>query len=196
MVLNNIMSDKSYMKEYLSFELFDFIVVPSPAYAYSNIKVNNKDWGLYLAVEVIAEDFIERQFGSVDGNLYKPESMDMGGGNKDGNGGPPDGKAFKGGGMPFGPGNDEAGNRIITGYKHREIKIESKRRLMVESRRLIRLWLRSAGTFLIIRTNKTMSQISAETKAICRILEDLEVEGHVAVQILNIRMILRQAIAQ
>lgn len=106
MVLNNIMSDKSYMKEYLSFELFDFIGVPSPAYAYSNIKVNNKDWGLYLAVEVIAEDFIERQFGSVDGNLYKPESMDMGGGNKDGNGGPPDGKAFKGGGMPFGPGND------------------------------------------------------------------------------------------
>jgi spore coat protein CotH len=117
MVLNNIMSDKSYMKEYLSFELFDFIGVPSPAYAYSNIKVNNKDWGLYLAVEVIAEDFIERQFGSVDGNLYKPESMDMGGGNKDGNGGPPDGKAFKGGGMPFGPGNDRGGGQNNNGIQ-------------------------------------------------------------------------------
>ncbi len=126
MVLNNIMSDKSYMKEYLSFELFDFIGVASPAYAYSNIKVNNKDWGLYLAVEVIAEDFIERQFGSVDGNLYKPESMDMGGGNKDGNGGPPDGKAFKGGDMPFGPGNDRGRGQNNNGIQTQSNKDRTK----------------------------------------------------------------------
>jgi len=78
-VLNNIMSDKTYMKEYLSYKLFDFMGVPSSACAYSNIRINGKDWGLYLAVEVIDESYIERHFGSVNGNLYKPEAMEIGG---------------------------------------------------------------------------------------------------------------------
>jgi len=77
-VLNNIMSDKTYMKEYLSYKLFDFMGVPSSACAYSNIRINGKDWGLYLAVEVIDESYIERHFGSVNGNLYKPEAMEIG----------------------------------------------------------------------------------------------------------------------
>jgi len=34
---------------------------------------------LYLAVEVIDESYIERHFGSVNGNLYKPEAMEIGG---------------------------------------------------------------------------------------------------------------------
>lgn len=109
MVLNNVMSDKSYMKEYLSYELFEFIGVASPAYAYSNIKVNNKDWGLYLVVEVIDKEFIERRFNSTEGNLYKPETMDMGAGNGENKGGHQDGEGFKGGGMPFGAGGDRPG---------------------------------------------------------------------------------------
>jgi hypothetical protein len=77
--LNNMYSDKSYMKEYLSYELFDFMGVPTPAFAYANIILNGKNWGLYLAVETIDESFVERTFGSVEGNLYKPESMAMDG---------------------------------------------------------------------------------------------------------------------
>ncbi|WP_407652284.1 CotH kinase family protein [Acetivibrio straminisolvens] len=101
-VLNNIMSDKTYMKEYLSYELFDFMGVPSSACAYSNIKVNNEDWGLYLAVEVVDESFIKRHFGSVSGNLYKPEAMDIGGdwGGQQ-NGGPGRWGDFNGNAMPF-----------------------------------------------------------------------------------------------
>ncbi len=77
--LNNIYADKTYMKEYLSYDLFDFMEVPTPAYAFTNIKLNGNNWGLYLAVENIEESFIERKFGTTEGNLYKPESMDMGG---------------------------------------------------------------------------------------------------------------------
>lgn len=79
-VLNNIMFDKTYMKEYLSYEMFDFLEVATPEYSYSNIKVNNEDWGLYLAIEVVDERLIEKELGSIGGNLYKPESMGVGGG--------------------------------------------------------------------------------------------------------------------
>ncbi|MBU5437925.1 CotH kinase family protein [Tissierella sp. MSJ-40] len=89
LVLNNNISDATSMKEYLSYEMFEEMGVPTPGFSYTSIKVNGEVWGLYLAVEVMEESFIERYFGRVDGNLYKPEGMEMGakamgiGGNKD-----------------------------------------------------------------------------------------------------------------
>ncbi|MGK0468293.1 MAG: spore coat protein CotH [Clostridium sp.] len=82
--LNNVMSDTSYMKEALSYDLFEFMGVATPAYSYSNIKLNGKEWGLYAAVEIIDKSFVQRQFGTTEGNLYKPESMDMLGDNAGG----------------------------------------------------------------------------------------------------------------
>lgn len=77
--LNNVMSDATYMKEYLSYDLLEKMGVPTPAFAFTNIKVNGKEWGLYFAVEVIEEEFIERNYGSLYGNLYKPEGNEIGG---------------------------------------------------------------------------------------------------------------------
>lgn len=77
--LNNMFTDKTYMKEYLSYELFEYMDVACPATAYANISINNENWGLYLAVENIEESFIERQFNTIEGNLYKPETLGMGG---------------------------------------------------------------------------------------------------------------------
>ena len=82
--LNNIISDATYMKEYLSYDLLDRMGVPTPAFAFTNITLNGEEWGLYFAVEVIEEEFIERNYGSLAGNLYKPEGNEMGG-NKDNN---------------------------------------------------------------------------------------------------------------
>jgi spore coat protein CotH len=76
-VINNIQSDATYMKDYLSYDLMSYIGVASPLYAYTNVKVNGKDWGFYIAVESIEESFAERNFGSDYGKLYKPESMGM-----------------------------------------------------------------------------------------------------------------------
>lgn len=84
LVLNNTMSDATYMKEYLSYKLLDSLGVPTPACSYANITVNGDEWGLYLAVEPVEEEFIARNYGSTDGNLYKPESDSVAiGGNKD-----------------------------------------------------------------------------------------------------------------
>lgn len=88
LALNNNIYDTSNMKEYLSYDLFESLGIATPEYAYSNIKLNNSQWGLYLAVEVIDKNFLQKEFGTSEGNLYKPETMGMGGGNmKNGNNG-------------------------------------------------------------------------------------------------------------
>ena len=85
LVLNNNMSDTTSMKEYLSYKLLDSLGIPTPACSYAHITVNGEEWGLYLAVEPIEEEFIERNYGSIDGNLYKPESNNVAIGDKDNN---------------------------------------------------------------------------------------------------------------
>ncbi len=83
--LNNIIQDNTYMKDYLCYQMMRDSGVASPLCSYAYIKVNGKDWGLYLAVEAVEESFLTRNYGKNYGNLYKPDSMDMGGGR--GNGG-------------------------------------------------------------------------------------------------------------
>lgn len=83
--LNNIIQDNTYMKDYLSYQMMGYFGVDAPLCSYVYITVNGEDWGLYLAVEGVEESFLERNYGSDYGELYKPDSMSMGGGR--GNGG-------------------------------------------------------------------------------------------------------------
>jgi spore coat protein CotH len=78
LVLNNVMDDATYMKEYLSYKLFRDMGIATPAFSYADITVNGKPWGLYLMVEVIDASFVQRNYGTTSGNLYKPESVDVG----------------------------------------------------------------------------------------------------------------------
>ena len=84
--LNNIMSDATYMKEYITYDILSYLGVNSSLYSYASINRNGKYWGLYLAFEGIEESFLQRNYGSTSGNLYKPETM--GGGGKEGGQGP------------------------------------------------------------------------------------------------------------
>lgn len=83
LVLNNVMSDTSYMKEYLSYDLLNYAGVVTPLYNYASIKVNGEDWGFYLALEGMEESFAMRNYGASYGQLYKPETMGIGGGMND-----------------------------------------------------------------------------------------------------------------
>lgn len=78
--LNNIIQDNTYMKDYLTYQMMRKAGADAPLCSYVNITVNGEDWGLYLAVECVEEAFLERNYGKNYGNLYKPDSMDMGGG--------------------------------------------------------------------------------------------------------------------
>lgn len=114
--LNNIIQDNTYLKDYLTYRLMREFGVDAPLCSFSYITVNGEDWGLYLAVEGVEESFLQRNYGSNYGQLYKPDSMDMGGGR--GNGRDFDMDDFddansfdpentERGNMPFGPGNNE-----------------------------------------------------------------------------------------
>lgn len=98
-VLNNMQGDATYMKEYLSYDLFKTMGVTTPLYAYADISVNEKPWGFYLAIESEESSFAERNYGVDHGMLYKPEGQEMGGGAGGGAGMKPPGGAGGGPGM-------------------------------------------------------------------------------------------------
>ncbi|MFR1710479.1 MAG: CotH kinase family protein [Clostridium sp.] len=79
LALNNMMQDTTYMKEYLSYDLLNKMGISTPAFQYANITLNGEPWGLYLAIEVMEESYIERYYGSSKGNLYKPETTNLAG---------------------------------------------------------------------------------------------------------------------
>ena len=82
--LNNIIQDNTYMKDFLTYQMMQKFGADAPLCSYANITVNGEDWGLYLAVESIEEAFLERNYGSDYGELYKPDSTNMGGGRGNG----------------------------------------------------------------------------------------------------------------
>jgi spore coat protein CotH len=83
--LNNIIQDNTYMKDYLTYRMMGYFGVDAPLCSFVYLTVNGEDWGLYLAVEGVEDAFLERNYGGDHGELYKPDSMSMGGGR--GNGG-------------------------------------------------------------------------------------------------------------
>ena len=84
--LNNIIQDNTYMKDFLGYQLMAAAGAAAPLCSYVWITVNGEDWGLYLAVEGVEESFLLRNYGTDYGELYKPDSMEMGGGRGSGGG--------------------------------------------------------------------------------------------------------------
>ncbi len=78
--LNNAIQDNTYMKDYLCYTMLASQGAEAPLTSYVWVTVNGEDWGLYLAVEGIEEAFAQRIYGKDYGQLYKPDSMGMGGG--------------------------------------------------------------------------------------------------------------------
>ena len=75
--LNNLIYDATYMKDYLVYDMMEYIGADAPLASFAYITVNGEDWGLYLAVEGIEEAFLQRNYGSDYGELYKPDSMQL-----------------------------------------------------------------------------------------------------------------------
>lgn len=82
LTLNSNYSDNTLMKEYISYDMMREIGVECPLVSYAKITVNGEYWGLYLALEAYDHSFLERNYGTTDGNLYNVKSVEVGG--KDG----------------------------------------------------------------------------------------------------------------
>lgn len=78
-VINNMLGDNTYMKEYVSYDLMNEIGVDCPYFGFADIKVNGNAWGLYLAVEMYNDSYEQRVSGDTSGMLYNVKSMEMGG---------------------------------------------------------------------------------------------------------------------
>lgn len=82
--LNNLIQDSTMMKDYLTYTMMKAFGAAAPLCSFVYITVNGADWGLYLAIEGVEDSFLERNYGSNYGELYKPDSMSFGGGRGNG----------------------------------------------------------------------------------------------------------------
>lgn len=77
--LNNGIFDNSYMKDYLVYQMMNDFGVAAPLCSFAWVTVNGEPWGLYLAVEGVEDGFLRRNYGSAQGDLYKPDGLGWGG---------------------------------------------------------------------------------------------------------------------
>ena len=80
LVLNNNYADATNMKEALIYDMYQYLGTDASLYNYAKISVNGEYWGVYLALEAVEDSFLLRNYGAESGALYKPDSMNMGGG--------------------------------------------------------------------------------------------------------------------
>ena len=73
MSLDASFQDNSYLKNYLAYDMMEYMEVPSPLCSYAWVTVNGEEWGLFLAVEEPEDAFLRRNYGVNHGNLYKPD---------------------------------------------------------------------------------------------------------------------------
>lgn len=70
LVLNGMLGDATYMKEYTTFDMMKEMGVSTPYFGYAMITLNGKDWGLYFALEAYNDSYKQRISGDEGGNLY------------------------------------------------------------------------------------------------------------------------------
>ena len=74
--LHNMFADATYMKDYLSYDLFRRAGVNAPLASYILVRINGEPHGLYLAAEEIGKSYLQRVYHG-KGSLYKPEAEDI-----------------------------------------------------------------------------------------------------------------------
>lgn len=78
--LNNNYADATNMKETLIYDMYQYLGADASLYNYAKLSVNGEYRGVYLALEAVEDSFLLRNYGVQDGELYKPDSMNIGGG--------------------------------------------------------------------------------------------------------------------
>ena len=105
LILNNNYADATNMKEAVVYDMYQYLGADASLYNYAEISVNGEYLGVYLALEAVEESFLLRNYGTGDGELYKPDSMNMGDDSRHGD--------F--GGQPPQPGKGGFGGRSMGG---------------------------------------------------------------------------------
>jgi spore coat protein H len=73
LVIDNLTQDPTFLKEPLSYAVFEAMGIPAPQIAHTRLTVNDEYWGVYTLVENIRKPFLRERFGEDTGNLFKYE---------------------------------------------------------------------------------------------------------------------------
>lgn len=108
LILNNNYADATNMKEAIIYDMFQYLGADASLYNYAELSLNGEYYGVYLALEAVEDSFMLRNYGTQDGELYKPDSMEMGGQKSSGSSGKSSDGDSEGGnsnGFSFDPGS-------------------------------------------------------------------------------------------
>ena len=83
LVLNDMLGDATYMKEYTTFDMMREMGIKTPYFGYAMITLNGEDWGLYFALEAYNDSYKQRVSGDESGNLYNVKSSSGGFGHEE-----------------------------------------------------------------------------------------------------------------
>ncbi len=70
MVLDNQVQDPTFLRERLTFVVFEAMGIPAPHNAFARLSVNGQYWGLYQVTESISKPFLQARLGEESGNLF------------------------------------------------------------------------------------------------------------------------------
>ena len=73
LVLDNLTTDASMLRERLSFLVFEAMGIASPRNAFARLTVNGEYWGLFSLVEPVSKPFLEARLGEKSGTLFDYE---------------------------------------------------------------------------------------------------------------------------
>jgi hypothetical protein len=71
--LNGMVEDPTLVREALGYRLYRELGVPAPDTGYAQVSLDGQPLGLYLLVESVDEEFLDRRFGDHDGDMYEGE---------------------------------------------------------------------------------------------------------------------------
>jgi hypothetical protein len=70
MDLDNQIQDPTFLRERLSFAVFEAMGIPAPHNSFARFFVNGQYWGLYQVTEPISKPFLKARLGEESGNLF------------------------------------------------------------------------------------------------------------------------------
>ena len=71
--LNGMVEDPTLVREALGYRLYREVGVPAPDTGYAQVSLDGQPLGLYLLVESVDQEFLDRRFGDHEGDMYEGE---------------------------------------------------------------------------------------------------------------------------
>jgi hypothetical protein len=77
LVLNNSVQDPSYLRNCLAYQVFTAAGIEAPRCHFAHVTVNGEDLGLYVHVEDLDDEYLERRFDDPGGTLHEGTLSDF-----------------------------------------------------------------------------------------------------------------------